>query len=211
MLSRIQDVIGVISGLVLLYAFLPYWKAIKAGEIQPKKATWFVWVVGDAIGFIGQLADHTATIILGAAVFCAAYTFYLSLERGESGWTVTDKICLALSGTALMMWGVMHFVHSQHAPDYAIAFSMLSLIIGAWPTWKSVWIDPTSEDEKAWKIFVASSALALFAIKKGTFADIVVPSTFFFIDSLVLGIILARKRVLEGRDRKYLNSFVARH
>ena len=206
MLGRIQDALGIISGLALLYAFLPYWKSIKQGIGKPKKATWLVWTLGDVVGLVGQIADHTASIILIGAVFCAGYTFLLSLKHGTSGWSRTDKASLTLSGLALVLWGIMHLVHMPHAPDYAIAFSMLALITGAWPTWESAWSEPQNEDTKAWIIFCVSSFVALFAIKHAAFADIVVPSTFMFIDGTTLAIVLdrthkQRERMMEQYER----------
>ena len=40
---ELKGYFSILSGLVFLYAFYPYIKAIVRRETSPRKATWFVW------------------------------------------------------------------------------------------------------------------------------------------------------------------------
>ncbi len=182
----ISDVLSVLSGIVILIAFAPYVLAIVEGPAVPRKVTWLIWAASDWIIFAGMLAKGTISGLIAAACIGATTIFLLSLRYGESGWKTRDKVCVTLSGTAILLW--QYFGES----NLGIAFSCLSLLIAAWPTYVSAYENPRNEDAVAWIIFVISSALGVAAIKHATFADIIPPLTFFIIDFPMMYLLFVR-------------------
>ncbi|MES2214358.1 MAG: hypothetical protein V4465_03170 [Patescibacteria group bacterium] len=186
----IHKMLGVLSGLMLLYAFYPYLKAIVRGETSPRKATWLVWAAGDTIALAGQIAQHKVSGLLVGAVIGASATFFLSLWHGEKGWNGRDRICLMLSGFAIATW--MYFGES----NIGIALSLVALLIAAWPTYVSAWYRPENESKKGWIIFNLSSLIGVLAIPHWTFGDAAPAIVFLIIDVPMLYLLFIRPRSL---------------
>lgn len=172
----ISDALSVLSGIVILIAFFPYIRAIVRRETNPRKATWLIWATGDWIILTGMIAKDTISGLIAAACLGATTIFILSLFYGERGWTTRDRVCITLSGAAIILW--QYFGES----NLGIGFSLLSLAIAAWPTYVSAWERPENEDAKAWIIFNISSFLGVLGIRHLAFADIAPPVAFMLID-----------------------------
>jgi len=192
---NISSVLSVLSGIVILIAFFPYIRAIVRKETSPRKATWLVWAAGDWIVLSGMLAKGTISGLIAAACLGATTIFFLSLRYGEPGWSNRDKICLSLSGLAIVLW--QYFGES----NLGIAFSLLSLAVAAWPTYVSAWERPQNEDAKGWIIFNISSFLGVLAIGHLTFADVAPPAAFMLIDSPMLYLLFVRPALLRRREQ----------
>ncbi len=179
----------VLSGVIFIIAFIPYTLAILRKETRPRKVTWLIWFVGDLIVLLGMVAKHTINGIIIVAVVGAGSTLALSIKQGERGWTKHDKYCLSLSGLAIALW--IYFGDS----NLGICFSLLSLAIAAWPTYVSASRNPEIEDRRSWILFNLSSFVALWAIPRGTFADIAPPVTFMAIDGVMLYLLFVHQRL----------------
>ena len=183
---NLSDVLSVLSGIVILIAFLPYGRAIIKRETSPRKATWLIWATGDWIVLAGMINKGTISGLVAAACLGATTIFFLSLRYGEAGWKIRDKICIALSGVAIVLW--RYFGES----NLGIAFGLLSLLVAAWPTYVSAWEKPENEDARSWVIFNISSIIGVLAIPHLTFADIAPPVVFFLIDVPLLYLLFIR-------------------
>lgn len=188
-----SDILSLLSGVVFIIAFIPYIGAILRGEARPRKATWLVWAVGDWIILIGMATKGTTSGLIIAACFGATCLFLLSLWYGDAGWENRDRVCLTLSGVAILLW--LYFGES----NLGIMFSLLSLAIAAWPTYVSAWRRPENEDAKGWVIFNISSLLAVLAIPRATIADVAPPVTFMLIDLPMLYLLLVRPAQLRRK------------
>lgn len=190
----IREILSMLSGVVLLVAFLPYLTATVKRQATPRKATWLVWATGDWILIFGMMAKGTFSWLIAAACLGASAAFVLSLMYGEKGWKTRDKICLALSAVGVALW--LYFGES----NLGIAFGSLSLMIAAWPTYLSAWENPLNEDASSWIIFNVSSVLGVLAIPHLTFADVVPPLTFLLIDGPMIYLLFIRPTL---RQRKW--------
>lgn len=179
---------SVLSGLIFLYAFSPYIKAILRKEATPRKATWLVWAAGDIVTLSGMLAKHTFSWQMVAASIGASTVFFLAILNGEPGWTKRDKVCLSIAFLAIVLW--MYFGDS----NVGIALSLIALAVAAWPTYVSAWEKPENEDRKTWFFFNLSSILAILAIPSCTFANAAPPIVFLAIDIPMIFLVVARSR-----------------
>jgi len=188
-------VLSILSGLVFVYAFFPYIKAIVRRQASPRKATWLVWALGDIIILVGMLAKSTTSGLIIAATLGAITVFLLSLKYGEPGWNRRDKVCITLSLIAIALW--VYFGES----NIGIALSLVALAIAAWPTYVSAWENPANEDRRAWIAFNASSMLSVLAIPQLVFADAAPPIVFAAVDAPMLFLLFVRphlqKRALQ--------------
>lgn len=182
----VKTVLSIASGIVLIFAFVPYIKAIVQGETRPRKATWLIWASCDIIILAGMIVQHKVNGLLVGAVLGASTTFVLSLLYGEKGWARRDKICITLATLAIVLW--KYFEDS----NVGIALSSTALFVAAWPTYVSAWERPENEDRIAWAIFNISSSLGVLAIPQLTFGDAVPPIVFLTIDCPMLCLVFVR-------------------
>lgn len=202
-MTATKVILSVLSGLVFIFAFFPYIRAIVRQQTSPRKATWLVWAAGDIIILAGMIAKHTVSGLMIGAVLGATTTFILSLKFGEPGWTKRDKVCLALSGMAIALW--ICFQDS----NVGIALSLVGLAIAAWPTYVSAWQKPENEDLKGWILFNTSSILGVLAIPRLTFADVAPALAFFLIDVPMLYLLLVRPYLRKRSFMQSMNNSVA--
>lgn len=185
----VKVIFSVLSGLVFLFAFFPYIRAIVKRVASPRKATWLVWATGDVIVLAGMLAKQTANGLIVCATIGAVTVFLLSLKFGEPGWSTRDKTCIALSGLAIALW--LYFGES----NLGIALGLVALAIAAWPTYVSAWQRPENENANAWLAFNVSNLLAMVAIPRMSFADVVPVVAFILIDTPMLYLLFVRPRM----------------
>lgn len=187
-MNPISGTLSVLSGLIFLYAFYPYIRAIVRKEARPRKATWLVWAAGDIIVLSGMIASGTISGQMVAASLGATSVFLLSMKYGEPGWTTRDKVCIVISSAALILWQVVG------ESNVGIGLSLVALAVAAWPTYVSAWEDHRNEDRKAWFWFNLSSVFALAAIPGWAFADYAPAVAFFLIDSPMIYLLFIRPR-----------------
>lgn len=192
----LKVVLSTLSGIVFIFAFIPYIREILWGDASPRKATWLVWAVGDIIILTGMLAKGTTSGLIIGATLGASTVFLLSLKYGEPGWTKRDKVCISLSAVAIGLW--MYFGES----NLGIALSLIALAIAAWPTYVSAWRKPGNESRVAWVLFNTSNLLAILAIPSVTFADMSAPIAFMMIDVPMLYLLFIRPRISRDQEPK---------
>lgn len=193
----ITTALSALSGLIFVFAFFPQTLGIVRKEISPRLVTWLIWAVGDWIILSGSLAQGAIPGgLIIVATIGATLTFILTLQYGERGCTTRDKVCLSLSVLALVLW---NFFDDS---NYGIAFSLISLVIAAYPMYVVVWHEPEKESRQAWFLFNISSILAVLAIPKLlsgdfheiTFVNAAPPIGFTLIDLPMLYLLFIRPR-----------------
>lgn len=182
----IKEILSTLSGLILLYAFYPYIRAILRQETSPRKATWLIWSSCDTIILFGMLSKGAVSGMLIGAVIGATTTFILSLKFGESEWKKRDKICVVIAGLAIALW--KYFGDS----NIGIGLSCSALLIAAWPTYMSAWERPENEDRRAWVFFVISTIFGVLAIPHMRFVDAAPPIVFAIVDFPMIYLIFIR-------------------
>ncbi|MFC1622516.1 hypothetical protein ACFL1Y_00780 [Patescibacteria group bacterium] len=133
-----------------------------------------------------MLLENSLNWHISGAVLGATTIAILAVKYGKPGWTKTDKICLTLAGIAIALM----FIN----PTHAIITSLFGLVVGAVPTFKSVWKNPKNEDKLAWNFYWISSVFAIMAIPQLSIEDSSQPFTFFIIDSIVMYAIYFRNK-----------------
>ncbi|MEK7650376.1 MAG: hypothetical protein AAB364_00685 [Patescibacteria group bacterium] len=188
-----KDTLSNLAGVMIIVAFIPYIWAIcrdrnlppgTPGKTEPCKASWLIWGILDTITLCGMLVKHTAGGLIIGAVTGVWIVFLVTLKYGKPGWSFLDKLCLGIVVMAISLWLI------RGDPNWGIVISCGGLIVGAFPTFKSVWEDPSRENFLAWMLFWIAAALGSAAIKKWTLEDATQPLTFLLIESITILILL---------------------
>lgn len=183
----IKVVFSGLAGILFLLAFVPYVGAILRGETKPVKATWIIWVGLDCITLAGMYTAGAVNGQILGAVTGGLSVVFLSFKYGESGWTSLEKFCLAGAVAGLILWKV------SGDPVVGMVSSLSVTFLGSFPTFVSAWKDPSREDKTAWTMMWISCMCAMIAIPHWTLQDVAQPTTFFIIESIMVGILYLRK------------------
>lgn len=164
---------AVLSLVFSIGAYIPYLLAVYAGKNKPKRMTWFIWALVDAIIFTAMLIQHEFAPQMLAYVCGSGAVLVLSFFKGgEGGWEREDQLVLAGAALAMVLW----FFSNANA---AIVMNLIAIMIGTIPTWKRVWKDPRSEPFLPWALFCVGGFFGLLAIPEWTLAASLAPGTFF--------------------------------
>jgi hypothetical protein len=155
--KNIYEALSILSGILFVFAFIPYTLSILKGPTRPSKASWIIWASIDYIIFFGMLAKGTVNGQIVGAIIGATVVIRLALKYGEPGWSLLDKYCLFGAGIGIVFWIIF-----QEA-NFGIIACCLVALMGTAPTAKTVWGDPGSENKLAWTIFWVSCVCAVIA------------------------------------------------
>lgn len=183
-------VLTVIAGVLFIIGFVPYIRAIVRKETKPTTASWLIWATLDTITLAGMFFKNAVNGQIIGAVLGAWVVAILALIYGTRGWTKLDKYCLGGAVLGIVLWLVFD------NPVFGIVISNVVAFLGAIPTFKSAWGDPSREDKVAWTIYWLSCVVAVLAIPAWTLADATQPITFFVIETIMMYIVYIRARAL---------------
>ncbi len=183
-----MDNLQIFSTLAFLFivgGYVPYIVSILKGVTVPSKASWLIWACMDSILLYGMIMRHAVNGQILGTVFVIWVVVVLSLGYGRPGWTLTDKVCLVASAISLIL--------VLRNPTWSIALLSLMSFVGAIPTFRSAWDDPSKEDKLTWIFFWISCVLTIISVPIWDVSSGAQPISFFIVQTTMVCILLFRK------------------
>lgn len=199
-MGNLQDTLSMTAGLLFSFSFFPYIRAIwrsrhlpigAPGKVEPSKASWIIWASLDTMALAGMYAKGTVNGQILAAVCGASTVALLALRYGVSGWTKVDKFCLGAVLLSLALWKAFDNA------TFGIAMTLIAMLLGSIPTFKSSWQNPSRENRTAWTIAWLSCLPALLGawLYSWTLAGAGQPIIFFTVETIMMYILYLRPRL----------------
>lgn len=186
-------IVGILSGLLSVFAFAPYVRDTLAGRTRPQRASWFIWSVLGCIALSSQVYEGATSSLWFIAIQTGGtiLVFGLAISRGTGSFINAGDACMLIAAAiGLALWAV------TDTTAYALGIIILVSSIGGCATIKKAYQDPGSETTTTWTISCAASALAILAIEDLSWILLVYPMYLF---TLYCAIIAA---TTTGRARK---------
>lgn len=190
----LQNALTVVAGILFFAGFVPYILAILRGETKPAKASWIIWGSLDTIALAAMYAKGALNGQIVGAVLGAWVIVALAMRYGTPGWKKLDIVCLGGAVLGIVLW------QTFNDPLLGIITSQVVTLIGALPTWRSAWQDPSKEDKLAWTIFWLSCVVAVVAIPAWTLQDAAQPMTFFTIETIMMILLFVKPRFMTKKE-----------
>jgi len=196
---ELKTLFSLISGVFSAGAYVPYILAIlkKGSTVRPNRASWFAWWVIDVSASTALWAAGAYMALPMFIAFSVGSTFilYLSIKRGEGGFTPLDLGCIATAVAGVLLW------LKSGDPVLAIIALMASAIAATLPTIKKSWLDPESEDLTTWSLFMSGGFFATLAINEANFAAVAPAVNVFFLQfNIVFPLALYRVRLRRDKS-----------
>ena len=184
--------LGVLSGVLSTFAYLPYVIDTIARRTQPQRASWLIWSVLGSIAFFSQLHEGASASLwfAGVQVGGTITVFVLSIGLGIGGF-LNRGDCLVLLGAlaGLVLW---YFTETAiYAPSITISISLL----GGSVTVLKAFRDPQSETMSTWFLSFIASACAIFSVGTLDWVILAYPLYLFTLNgAIVVAMLLGRLR-----------------
>lgn len=171
-----KEVIGVVSGLIVLACAFPYSLRVYQQKTQPNLVSWSIWtVLGLAIllTFKSSGAKFNVWPAVGSFLSPLAVTVLL-LWRGKKHKPQPFEIlCLIFAVAAIILWWFLKDDPKQAA--FALYVSLLGDACALLPTLKSCWSKPQKERPLVWMFYAFGYGLSLFAIEDRILPNYILP------------------------------------
>jgi hypothetical protein len=177
----VQKAAGIAAGILSLAGVVFYIVSISRSGIRPNRATWFIWTLVDSLlvaSYYTSGARDTIWLPLSYAVTALVVAF-ISLTKGEGGWTTFDRACLIGTGIALVPWLILKNPLATHMLTVLLSFS------GALPTLNKLRLGG-KEDRLAWVLLFAGGVANVAAVERWTLAIATYPVYVFLCDGAIL-------------------------
>jgi hypothetical protein len=184
-----QSALGVIAGLLTIFCFTPYITTIFQSKTRPNRASWWIWATNGAILCSSSYASGASNTlwILACSVTAQFVIAIIALKYGEGGWTPFDRKCLLGALVSLSLWRLFS------SPMIAILSTLLIDFLGALPTVRKSYLEPSKEDLLTWGLYSLASLINLFAIEQWEFAIFLPAIYVFLINSTIFFLVLRPK------------------
>lgn len=152
---------GILSGVLSVFAYIPYIKDTIAGRTRPQRASWLIWSVLSTIALVSQIHEGAGPSLLfaGVQVSCTVLVFGLSSWVGTNNrLRHTDHLIFMAAGFGLVLW---YFTESA---AYALAVTISISLLGGAATVVKTYRDPGSETSVTWVVSFVASGFALLSV-----------------------------------------------
>ena len=188
---NIRFTLGIISVIVALLGYIPYFRDIFRGKTKPHAYSWLVWSSLTWIAFTGQILNKggAGAWVTGFTALVCLTIFFLALKKGEKNITSSDKLSLLGAGFALLLW----YVTSDPL------FSVILVIIidalgGFYPTFRKSYNKPQEETIITYFLSGLKFAIALMALQSYSIITYLYPIFLVLINWTFVVMLIIRRR-----------------
>ncbi len=173
-----------LGGIVVMLGLCTYALSLWQGKTTAEKSSWIIWLFLDAIALTGMYTAHALNGQMVGTVIGEIIVVVCGFTRLKPGWNTIDKMCLASACLAVICWAL------TKNPVVGIAISILTLFIGAIPTFIATWHDPTHEHKLSWVLFWISCIFTILSLSwPYTIAEAIQPYMFFLIETIMMALL----------------------
>lgn len=181
-----QDVLGMLTVVLVIVAFTPYVYGTLKGTTRPHLYSWIIWSLIQGTGVWIMLAEGAkwgaAGLFVGTA-FCILNAA-LSVRFGTKDITRTDTIFLIAALVAFGMYAV------AHEPYSALALVVFIDLCGFVPSYRKAFNDPQSENISTWGMLGLSNLLSLAALQEVTILTAAYPAALLVVEFCLAAMLL---------------------
>ena len=195
---EVKAIFGIFSAVFTLIGAYYYLRSIHKKESNPHLLSWVGWTFITTIGAFAMLDSGStwATIFIFANSASSMSVVLYSMYKKVGIWSTTiyDYIFFSLGILGIILWQLLNM------PLVAIILSVLADLLFAIPTVIKVYRNPRSESANGWIPYCIAGIFGLLAIRSISLTETLYPFYIFFINFLILIIILFKKNKIKNAE-----------
>ena len=190
-----QEILAGIGIAIGFVSYASYFRGIFGGQTKPHVFSWFIWAVLNITAFFAQLVKGGgagAWITATNGTLCLVVAI-IALWKGEKN--ITKKDWYSLLGA---LAGIAGWIFTKN-PLTAVILVSLTDCFAVYPTFRKAYAKPYEENAFSFGIDLVKFTLELIALKSFNLTTALFPVTILINDSLLVGMILARRAGMKVR------------
>lgn len=190
-------ILGIISSIIAVVCFIPYFRDIFLRKTQPHAYSWLVWTILQVVGVLAQLKDGGGygAWALGVGAISCFIIFLLSFKFGTKNISRFDFVCLLACLIAVL------FYFKLSNPVWAILVVTGIDFVGFLPTYRKGWQEPDTETVSTYIMSASSNLISILALQNYTVTTVFYIASLFFTNTIFASVVLL-KRYLNIRHVK---------
>lgn len=190
--------IGYLSGVLGLFANVPYIIDIIRGKTKPHRISWSIFLLLNIINFVSQAASGATNSLWLTFGFCLsqAVIVLLAVRRGVGGLGKLDRVCLMGAVMGIGLWLYLQ------APIVAIVANTVVATIALIPTLVKAYKKPRTETKITWLLGAVAALLGAIAVGGNDFELLLFPIYSCVVQFLVYVLLVLREKPLGRIQRK---------
>jgi hypothetical protein len=179
--DSVQYVLGAISIILLVLAFIPYTTSVVRKQITPRPLTWIGWTLLMGISFISQLFEKGFALNQIPMCMSIAGCLIISLLSVKNGnIKLMDWVCLVLGVICTIV-----YLTTKDAWLTTILAIIADILI-AIPTLHNAWKNPLAEKSITWTFGAVAYFITLIACKGYDMLYVLFPLYLFMLNSTMI-------------------------
>ncbi len=189
---ELKLVFGILSAIVAVLCFIPYFRDIFKKRAKPHAYTWLLWSILQTIGVLAQLKEGAGYGVLALAIgafFCFSI-FLLSIKFGTKNITKFDTACLVAALLAIV------FYVSLRDPLWSVILVTIIDLVAFLPTVRKAYSAPWTETMSTYALSGTSTLLSIIALQSYSVSTVLYLASLLVTNwSFVLILFLRRKTI----------------
>lgn len=185
-------VLGTITALLAVAAYVFYFRSIFLGETKPHVFTWISYALIDGAVFFIQMSEGggPGAWILGVAAAMNTLIAVLALWRGEKDIRAVDWACFSGALIGIVFWLGMD------NPLGAVIVLTITNTLAIIPTFRKSFLRPHEESITIWALDVVKFSLSIVALESRTLTTVLFPAAIAVTNAILTVMIVIRRKQL---------------
>lgn len=183
----------VLATVVTVGSVVPYLRDILKGTTRPNIVSWITWTLLTGIATAAEIAAHeyATAIFTGAAAVETGLVVVLGLRHGYVKYTSFDVVCQIAAIVGIILWQVFN------SPVIGVVGAVAIDFVGALPTFRHSWLDPSEETWQTYALAGLGGAFAVAALTDYNWISLPYAVYIIAVNVVLSGIIVKRRSSLE--------------
>lgn len=186
----IKTLFTVISVIIYIFAYLPYFRGIFKRETQPHEFTWLIWSItqGTATAGIWFGGGGVGSIPSTIATTLVILVFLLSLRDGKKDIARSDIVVLICALSAIGVWWFLD------NPLLAVFIVTAVDLLGYIPTFRKSYNHPWTEKISSWGLFTIANIFIVLALESYNFLTLTFITAISVANLILFAFLLIRRK-----------------
>jgi hypothetical protein len=194
----VTAVLGITAAALQFIAMAPYFMDIVRGRTKPERATWWIWLLLNAVAVGAQIgAGATWSLLMSIAqLLVTGAVAVCSLKYGYGQFHKKDAAAMVVAVFGVFLWWLLD------SPLAALIIVLLVDVVGYWLTLEKTWRAPHTETFATWAIGAVSGLMSAVAAGHWNLTHILYPLYIGLGNGLMAVVIMARRPVVDAKSVK---------
>lgn len=189
---RMSAILGVISVIIGVLGYIPYFLDVQSGNTKPHAFTWFIWAFLTLVAFVAQVQQGggAGSWALGFTALASLIFMAYGIKHAKQTIATVDWVFFILALVALALWPL------TQSPLWSVVMITVIDILAFVPTFRKSYEHPYEETLLTYAASAIKLGISLFALETFNLTTALYPASLVVTNTLFI-VLVHRWRKLE--------------